>query len=269
MEPVDPQPGGTGPRGRCRVAGFEQQLGQALGGLERAGAKPLARLDGPLRRAVLGQQLADIKLESLPKVRDGRANLGELQIASPTSHIEGLSLRLYNPQSRQWNIYWANSKDGSLGTPMVGEFKNGRGEFFDQEIFQGKAIYVRFIFSDITPASFRLEQSFSADGGKTWEQILSVNDCTGCYDVKFDPSNPTIMFASMWQAHRTHFYQRATDNGFTVPEIVARVFLLNLALATLALVVVAAQDVLASVAALAGGIALVAWLLATFARRRR
>ena len=105
----------------------------------------------------------------LRKVWDGRANLGELQIDSPTGHIEGLSLRLYNPQSRQWNIYWANSKDGSLGTPMVGQFKNGRGEFFDQEIFQGKAIYVRFIFSDITPTSFRLEQSFSADGGKTWE----------------------------------------------------------------------------------------------------
>jgi UDP-N-acetylmuramyl pentapeptide phosphotransferase/UDP-N-acetylglucosamine-1-phosphate transferase len=72
-----------------------------------------------------------------------------------------------------------------------------------------------------------------------------------------------------WKAHRTHFYQRATDNGFTVPEIVARVCLLNLALATLALVAVAAQNVLASLAALAGGIALVAWLLATFARRRR
>ncbi len=52
---------------------------------------------------------------------------------------------------------------------MIGQFKNGRGEFFDQEVFQGRAIYVRFIFSDITPGSFRLEQAFSADGGKTWE----------------------------------------------------------------------------------------------------
>ena len=103
------------------------------------------------------------------KVWDGRANLGELKVSNPTVHLEGLSLRLYNPQSRQWSIYWSNSKDGSLGTAMVGQFKNGRGEFFDQETFQGAAIYVRFIFSDITPASFRLEQAFSADGGKTWE----------------------------------------------------------------------------------------------------
>lgn len=103
------------------------------------------------------------------KVWNGRANLGELQVESPTTHIEGLSLRVYNPESRQWNIYWANSNDGRLGAPMVGRFTNGRGEFFDQEDFQGRAIYVRFIFSDIAPASFRLEQSFSDDGGKTWE----------------------------------------------------------------------------------------------------
>jgi hypothetical protein len=103
------------------------------------------------------------------KVWDGRANLGEFEVDSPTMHLEGLSLRLYNPKSRQWSISWANSKDGSLGAPMIGQFKNGRGEFFDQEFFDGKAIYVRFIFSEITSASFRLEQAFSADGGKTWE----------------------------------------------------------------------------------------------------
>ena len=105
----------------------------------------------------------------LRKIWDGRANLGELEVGNPTTHLEGLSLRLYNAESHQWSIYWSNSKDGSLGTPMIGQFKNGRGEFYDQEFFQGAAIYVRFIFSDITPTSFRLEQAFSADGGKTWE----------------------------------------------------------------------------------------------------
>jgi hypothetical protein len=103
------------------------------------------------------------------KVWDGRANLGELKVDNASAHLEGLSLRLYNPESHQWSIYWANAKDGSLGTAMVGQFTNGRGEFFNQESFQGKAIYVRFIFSDIRPTSFRIEQSFSADGGKTWE----------------------------------------------------------------------------------------------------
>lgn len=103
------------------------------------------------------------------KVWDGRANLGELEVGNPSGNLEGFSLRLYNPETRQWSIYWANAKDGALGTAMIGQFKNGRGEFFNQELFQGRAIFVRFIFSDVTPVSFRLEQSFSADGGKTWE----------------------------------------------------------------------------------------------------
>ena len=52
---------------------------------------------------------------------------------------------------------------------MAGAFKDGRGEFYDQELFDGRYIFVRFIFSDITSDSFKLEQAFSADGGKSWE----------------------------------------------------------------------------------------------------
>jgi hypothetical protein len=106
------------------------------------------------------------------KVWDGRANLEEFETDSPTGHIEGLTLRLYNPQSHQWSIYWANSKDPALGQsiqPMVGEFKNGRGEFYDQELWKGRSVFVRFIWSDITPNSAHFEQSYSDDGGKTWE----------------------------------------------------------------------------------------------------
>ena len=105
----------------------------------------------------------------LPKVWGGRANLGELVVDNPSTHLEGLSLRLYNPESRQWSIYWSNARDGSLGPPMIGGFRDGRGEFYNHEMFQGAAVYVRFIFSDITPTTFRLEQAFSNDGGKTWE----------------------------------------------------------------------------------------------------
>src|SRR4026207_1652236 len=91
------------------------------------------------------------------KVWNGRANLGELEVDGPSGHIEGLSLRLYNPQSRQWYISWAKGSGGILGEAMTGEFKNGRGEFFNQETFNGRAIYVRFVFSDITATSFRFE----------------------------------------------------------------------------------------------------------------
>jgi hypothetical protein len=103
------------------------------------------------------------------KIWGGRANLVELEVDGPSGHLEGLSLRLYNPQSHQWSLNFSNSAGGTLSQPTIGEFKNGHGEFFDQEEFNGRAIYVRNVFSEITPASYRFEQAFSADGGKTWE----------------------------------------------------------------------------------------------------
>lgn len=103
------------------------------------------------------------------KVWDGRANLVELVADGPAGHIEGLNLRLYNPQSRQWSLNFANSRNGIMTTPMIGELKNGRGEFFSQETLNGRAVFARFIISKITPDSCRFEQSFSDDGGKTWE----------------------------------------------------------------------------------------------------
>lgn len=103
------------------------------------------------------------------KIWDGRANLVELVADGPAGHFEGLNLRLYNPQSRQWSLNFAGSKSGTLSPPTIGEFNNGRGEFFSQETLNGRAILVRFVISDITPNSCRFEQAFSDDGGKNWE----------------------------------------------------------------------------------------------------
>ena len=103
------------------------------------------------------------------KVWNGRANLVELVADGPTGHFEGLSLRLYNPQSHQWSLNFAGSSGGTLAAPTIGQFKDGRGEFYDQEILDGRAILVRFVISEITPKSCRFEQAFSDHGGKTWE----------------------------------------------------------------------------------------------------
>jgi UDP-N-acetylmuramyl pentapeptide phosphotransferase/UDP-N-acetylglucosamine-1-phosphate transferase len=73
----------------------------------------------------------------------------------------------------------------------------------------------------------------------------------------------------VWQPHRTHFYQRATDGGFTVSEIVGRVFAVNLVLAALAVLSVAMHGRWVAAATLAVGAALVAWLLRAFARGSR
>ncbi len=103
------------------------------------------------------------------KVWDGRANLVELDVKGSAGRIEALSLRLYNPESRQWSLNFANVKGGVMAKPTIGEFKNGRGEFYNQEDFNGRMILVRFVISDIKPDSCRFEQAFSDDGGKTWE----------------------------------------------------------------------------------------------------
>ena len=103
------------------------------------------------------------------KVWNGAANLVELAADGPAGHFEGLSLRLYNPGSGQWSLNFANRKVGTMTTPSIGEFKKGRGEFYQQETLDGRAILVRFVISDVTASSCRFEQAFSDDGGKTWE----------------------------------------------------------------------------------------------------
>jgi hypothetical protein len=109
------------------------------------------------------------------KVWDGRAQIEEIETAGPAGHFEGLTLFLYNPAAHQWNLNFSNSSDGTMSTPSVGEFKDGRGEFYDQETYNGRAILVRGVWSDITPDTHRFEQSFSDDGGKTWEPNFIAN----------------------------------------------------------------------------------------------
>ena len=100
----------------------------------------------------------------------GKGNVNEYEAEGPSGPIQGFALRLFNPRSRQWSIYWASGANGTLDMPpMIGSFKDGRGEFYNQEMFEERAIYVRFVWSGITATSCRWEQAFSADGGKTWE----------------------------------------------------------------------------------------------------
>lgn len=80
-----------------------------------------------------------------------------------------LSLRLYNPQSGQWNLNFANARGGTLMPPTIGGFRDGRGEFYNQETLDGRAILVRFVITPVDADTIRFEQAFSDDGGRTWE----------------------------------------------------------------------------------------------------
>ena len=99
----------------------------------------------------------------------GRANLAELVVAGDGGRIEGAALRLYDPEARQWSLNYFNISDGKLTAPVVGEFSDGRGVFFAQDTYRGRAIFVRFVITRVDSDTYRFEQAFSADGGAHWE----------------------------------------------------------------------------------------------------
>lgn len=127
----------------------------------------ITRLQKPLSGSTTWVKMEGTKTER--KIWNGRAHLEEIEADGPTGHMEGLTLFLYNPQTRRWSQTFASSRDGTLGSPLIGAFKNGRGEFFGQDTFNNRTILVRAIWSDIGQDSHKFEQAFSDDGGKTWE----------------------------------------------------------------------------------------------------
>ena len=106
------------------------------------------------------------------KILDSNSNFEEFEVTSTDKklHIKAQTLRLYNPTSHQWSIYLVDVDNGTLGLPpVVGQFTGSRGEFYDQEDYKGRTILVQYLWLNISPKSARMEQSFSPDGGKTWE----------------------------------------------------------------------------------------------------
>jgi hypothetical protein len=106
------------------------------------------------------------------KLLDSNANFEEFATDGVDSHgrNKGQTLRLYNPSTHMWSIYLVDVDEGTLGLPPVtGYFTGKRGEFYNQDTFKGRAILTRYVWTDISPHEARMEQAFSADGGKTWE----------------------------------------------------------------------------------------------------
>lgn len=98
------------------------------------------------------------------------AQIEEFNVKGSSGAIQGLTLRVYNPQNRQWSLYWSTPKIGQIGgPPNVGEFKDGVGYFYCWDTYNGRYVLQRFEWSRITTSTAHFEQSFSDDGGKTWE----------------------------------------------------------------------------------------------------
>jgi hypothetical protein len=110
------------------------------------------------------------------KMWDGRANMDEFEADSPMGRIEGMTVRLYNADTHEWSIYWANGKAGAFSkAPIVGRFRNARGEFYEHEELDGRPVFVRFVWQVQSPTRCHWEQAFSTDAGKTWETNWTID----------------------------------------------------------------------------------------------
>ena len=105
----------------------------------------------------------------ISKIWNGHANMVELDVQGPAGRIEGASWRLYNPETRQWSLNFANKRGGALTSPVYGRFENGRGMFYGTDTLGGRTILVRFVITEVGADTAHFEQAYSDDGGETWE----------------------------------------------------------------------------------------------------
>jgi hypothetical protein len=106
------------------------------------------------------------------KVLDTNANFEEFDVRSADGklRIKAQTLRMYNPDTHQWSIYGLELDKGSLETPpLVGGWTGDHLELFNQQLWKGRVVLVRYVWRSVSPKAARMEQAFSADGGQTWE----------------------------------------------------------------------------------------------------
>jgi hypothetical protein len=147
----------------------------------------LKRLTAPLSGSTTWAEYDGVT--KVTPIWDARANMVELDVTGPAGHITALNLRLYNPTSHQWSLNFASVRGGTIGTPTIGEFKNGVGEFYDTEDFNGRSVLVRFVITPVSADEIKFEQSFSTDGGKTWELNWLATD-TRTKSAAVTPASP-------------------------------------------------------------------------------
>lgn len=99
----------------------------------------------------------------------GYGNMDQFNAVRNGKAFEGMSLRLLNPETGEWRIYWIATTSLEIGNPVVGKFEGNRGEFFATTTWEDQDMIVRFLWLDVDTDTPRWEQAFSLDEGKTWE----------------------------------------------------------------------------------------------------
>jgi hypothetical protein len=91
------------------------------------------------------------------------------EVVFPTKGWSGMTFRHFDLEKRQWAIYWVNSRDGKLQSPVVGGFEGDVGLFYGDDVDDGRPVQVEYRWTRLGPDRARWEQAFSYDGGTTWE----------------------------------------------------------------------------------------------------
>ena len=113
-----------------------------------------------------------IEFESTVEMRkllNGIGNMDVYRTLVDGKPFEGIALRLFNPKTKLWSIYWADSNVGVMDVPVIGSFEGNIGKFYGKDKFKGKDIIVVFLWDKTDPNHPVWSQAFSPDNGKTWE----------------------------------------------------------------------------------------------------
>jgi hypothetical protein len=135
-----------------------------------------ARISHILNPFADGQRVVELEgIIAVSKVWNGHGWLEQIDADGPGVHWGGLALFLYNSKGRQWSQSFVNGQSGVWAAPMIGDFQNGRGEFYSQDSYDGRTVLVRGVWSNIEPTSHTYTESLSDDGGATWRPGLIVS----------------------------------------------------------------------------------------------
>ena len=107
--------------------------------------------------------------QEMYRILKGIGNIDNFLAEFDGEPFEGMTVRLFNPTTKLWNIYWADSNVGVLDPPVLGSFENNVGHFFTKDIFNGKKVIVVFRWDARDKDNPIWSQAMSDDNGKTWE----------------------------------------------------------------------------------------------------
>lgn len=99
----------------------------------------------------------------------GLGNIDDNLLGLPAGAYRAATVRQFDPAARRWSIWWIDARIPGIQPPVHGGFEGGVGVFFGDDLLDGQAIRVRFVWSGISDTTAHWEQAFSADGGSTWE----------------------------------------------------------------------------------------------------